>query len=301
MTTPTGNTPRQLIAWATEQLQEHELFYGHGTEDAESEAVYIVFESLGLDYHCEESRLDQICSDTHIQAIYACTQRRIETRKPAAYLLNRAWFAGLPFYVDERVLVPRSPLAELIEQQCAPWLQADQVEKVLEIGTGSGCIAIACAYAFPAAQVDAADISADALEVAQHNLEMHELQTRLRLFESDVYQGLPAQRYDLIISNPPYVPRSSMRDLPDEYRHEPELGLVAADRGLAIVNRILEGAVERLTDHGILVVEVGESQQSMMDAWPDLPLLWLEFEFGGEGVFLISASDLKRCLPRPSK
>ncbi len=293
---PDGNIARSLVAAVSEQFSESDLYYGHGTDNPQDEAVYLVFETLGLDYHCPESELDERRSEEACRQVMELCQQRIETRKPLAYLLKRAWFAGLAFYVDERVLVPRSPLAELILNACQPWVQPERVHRVLEIGTGSGCIGIACAYAFAEAQVDVADISEDALAVARRNVEEHGLCERVSLYLSDIYDGLPARQYDLIISNPPYVPTASMQELPAEYLHEPSLGLVSGDSGLDIVNRMLKQADRFLSEEGVMIIEVGESQPQMMESWPDLPLIWLEFEHGGEGVFAITARELRRAL-----
>ena len=225
----------------------------------------------------------------------ALIRERIRTRKPAAYVLGESWFAGLEFYVDERVLVPRSPIAELIEARFSPWLEDPR--RILDIGTGSGCIAIACALAFPEAEVDATDISAGALEIARRNAERHGVRDRVRLLRSDVYESLAGERYDLIVSNPPYVPAVHLATLPPEHRHEPSLGLDGGDDGLAIVSRILEGATEHLSEHGTLVVEAGESATALEARYPRLPFVWLEFERGGEGVFLLDVQELRQCFP----
>jgi ribosomal protein L3 glutamine methyltransferase len=209
-----------------------------------------------------------------------------------AYLLNEAWFCGLPFYVDEAVLIPRSPIAELIADRFSPWCREEQVSSILDIGTGSGCIAVASALAFPAARVDAIDVSREALAVAEENVRRHELSHRLRLVRSNLFENLAGQRYDIIIANPPYVDVTDMDNLPEEYRHEPRLALAAGEDGLDIVRQILSEAREYMSDEGILICEVGNSQEALAEAYPDYPFLWFEFEFGGQGVFLLTACQL---------
>ncbi len=283
----------QLIAQLAEQLDAAGLSYGHGSDNPHDEAAELVFFAAGLSHDqapgCYALPLDAAV----IGKARDLVKRRISERLPAAYLTQRMWFAGHEFYVDERVLVPRSPIAELIYAQFRPWLEPEKVRRILDIGTGSGCIAIACALAFPEAQVDAADVSPDALAVTRINIEKHQVQGRMRAVLSDVFGGVPGERYDLIVSNPPYVTHAEMDELPEEYLREPELGLRAGADGLDIVRRILAGAEAHLEPHGLLVVEVGDSEVNLAEAYPTVPFIWLEFEFGGGGVFVLTAKQLK--------
>jgi ribosomal protein L3 glutamine methyltransferase len=290
--TETLATARDLIEWGARQFSTAGLAFEHGTDNARDEAAALVLHVLGISYDQPDAVLDSEVTAADKGRVIELLEQRITTRKPAAYLINEAWFAGLPFYVDERVLVPRSPIAELVEEGFAPWVDATCIRRVLDLCTGSGCIGIACAYAFPDARIDAADISGAALAVARENVARHNLAERMRLVESDVFGNLSGDVYDIIVSNPPYVSAAEMAQLAGEFHHEPATGLVAGNDGLDIVVRILKDASRHLEGNGILVVEVGYSQDNLVEQFPEVPFTWLEFEYGGEGVFLLEAAQL---------
>lgn len=287
-------TLRDLLRWTTSKFSEAGLFYGHGNEDAFNEAMQLILHSLNLPAtEFPELFIDCRVTSQEKQHIIELVQKRIEQRIPVPYLTNEAWFAELPFYVDDRVLIPRSPFAELIAEDFSPWLiEPESVKNILDLCTGSACIAIACAYAFPDANVDAIDISKDAIDVANINIEKHQLAKQVNAIQSDLWQHCPDKKYDLIVSNPPYVGNAEMQTLPDEYRHEPELALEAEDNGLAIVENILLQASNYLTANGIIIIEVGNSDEAVVEKWPDIAFTWLEFEHGGHGLFLL---DAKQC------
>jgi ribosomal protein L3 glutamine methyltransferase len=282
-----------LIEWVCGRLERAGVAYGHGTENAWDEAAWLVLHALGLSPQESLPDPDRGVSVADQQRVELLLERRVTTRKPLAYLLQSAWFCGLEFYVDERVLVPRSPIAELIANEFSPWLR-QAPSSILDLCTGSGCIAIACALAFPEAEVTGTDISEQALDVARINRERYALEKRLHLYAADVYSGITRNKYDLIVSNPPYVDAGDMAALPSEYKQEPALGLAAGPDGLDIVRRILHGARHYLSTQGMLLVEVGNSQSALMAAFPDVPFIWPEFEHGGDGVFMLSAEDLAK-------
>ncbi len=290
-TTASLMTPRDLILWGASRFYEAGLFFGHGTDNAMDEAVALVLHALDLSYDLPSASFDvEITPEERAQAV-ALLQRRIDERLPAAYLTGETNFAGLPFYVNQHVLIPRSPLAELIEREFSPFTP-DRVGTILDLCCGSGCIAIACAYYFPEARVDAADISTEALAVTNSNIDRHRLLTRVEGIQSDLFSSLQGRSYDIIVTNPPYVSREEMAELPPEYRHEPSMGLEAGEDGLDIVRPILRQAANHLNPGGIIVVEVGHSADAVQRCWPQVPFLWLEFARGGEGVFLLTAEQL---------
>ncbi len=289
---PEHATVAQLISFAAERFAIAELWFGHGTDNAVDEAAELVFFAADLRHDQAEEVYGQVLKPAQRTAALELIERRIRERVPAAYLTHRMWFAGHEFYVDERVLVPRSPIAELIQARFEPWINASKVKRVLDIGTGSGCIAIATALALPKAQVDAADISADALQVTAMNIERHGVKPRVQAVRSDVFEALQGQRYDVIVANPPYVGDAEMAGLPAEYRREPVTGLHGGRDGLDIVNRILDQASAHLQPQGILIVEVGNSEEALVAARPRTPFTWLEFERGGGGVFMLTREQL---------
>jgi ribosomal protein L3 glutamine methyltransferase len=281
-----------LIESTRRRLAAAPLHYGHGTDNARDEAALLVAHATSLDWPLTAAKLARRASLKARSALDALVHRRIHERMPAVYLTGRTFFAGLPMRSDPRALIPRSPIAELIGQRFAPWVDPRRVRAVLDVGTGSGCIAIACAVAFPRARVDAVDISGEALALARENRREHGLVRRLRLLESDYFSALGGRRYDIIVSNPPYVGSGEFASLPAEYGHEPALGLRAGSSGLDAVRVLLAQARQHLSPDGILVVEVGNTEDAVRRRWPRVPFVWLGFAHGGGGVFLLTAEAL---------
>ncbi|MEY3182211.1 MAG: ribosomal protein glutamine methyltransferase [Pseudomonadota bacterium] len=287
-------TLRDLLVELEKKLQAGGLYFGHGTNNAWDEAVQAAAHILQLSGHIDASEGERILTQEQVNAIEHLVERRITQKIPLPYLTHEAWFAGFPFFVDNRVIVPRSPFGELIEQAFEPWLGGKTPARILDLCTGSACMAIACAYYFPDTQIDAVDISKEALAVAKKNILKHDCIDQVHLLESDLFTACKGRRYDIIISNPPYVDKADMEALPQEFHFEPTLALAAGEDGLSIVHRILNEAGHYLTEEGLLIVEVGNSEEALIAAYPTLPFVWLEFERGGTGVFLLSKKDLNK-------
>ncbi|QSP93741.1 50S ribosomal protein L3 N(5)-glutamine methyltransferase [Marinobacter salinisoli] len=300
MTSPIDDlqTIRDFLRYACSRFAASELYYGHGTDNVWDESVQLVMRSVSLPLEDNALFLDARLTREERQRIVERIERRIKERVPVAYLLGEGWFMGMPFHVDERVLIPRSPIGELLENGLQPWLADKPVDRVLDLCTGSGCIGIGAASVFQDAEVVLSDISADALEVAGSNIDFHGVRDRVRVVQSDVFDSIEG-RYDVILSNPPYVDAGDLASMPDEYQHEPELGLAAGQDGLDIAHRIIAGALDHLTPGGLLIVEVGNSWVALDEAYPDLPLTWLDFENGGNGVFLLTEDALRQWHNRP--
>lgn len=285
-------TIADFVRWGASRFSAAGLHFGHGTDGPVDEALVLVRHALHLGHDLPAEFYAARLTDPEKRAVLALLERRVAERVPAPYLTGEAWFAGLPFTVDRRVLIPRSPIAELIEQGFAPWADPGGIRRVLDLCTGSGCIAIACAVSFPAAEVDAVELSPDAFKVAEANVTRHGVAERVCLLQGDLWLPVEGRRYDLIVSNPPYVSDAEMDGLPAEYRHEPELGLRSGSEGLDIVTRIIEGAAGHLEPGGLLVVEAGSAAEAVVAAWPELPFIWPEFRRGGGGVFVLDAAAL---------
>lgn len=281
-----------FIRWGASRFAAAGLTFGHSYDNALDEATQLVLYALHLPHDLSPAYGQARLTADERAAVFALFHRRVEERVPAAYLTGEAWFAGLSFKVDPRVLVPRSPIAELIEAGFEPWLGGRSVERALDLCTGSGCIAIAMAHHAPAWRVEGVDISADALELARENAAMHELEDRVRFIRSDLFSGLSGERYDLIVSNPPYVADREVDAMPREYGYEPSLGLRAGHDGLDVVLRILAQAPAHLREHGLLIVEVGDSDKALARLLPEVPFTWIEFKVGQMGVFALERGDV---------
>ncbi|MCL1143579.1 50S ribosomal protein L3 N(5)-glutamine methyltransferase [Shewanella gaetbuli] len=282
-----------MLRWGVSRFNDAGIYYGHGTDNAWDEAIALVFHALHLPEEIGQQVIHTNLTSSEKHKIVELIIRRVRERLPVPYLTNKARFAGLEFFVDERVLVPRSPIAEMINNNFSPWLYNKPVNRIMDLCTGSGCIAIACAYAFEDAEVDALDISEDALEVAQVNIEGLGVMDRVFPIQSDIFSSIPkGPQYDLIVSNPPYVDEEDIGDMPEEYHHEPEIGLASGRDGLDLTKRILANAADYLTENGVLVVEVGNSMVHLIELFPDVPFTWVEFEFGGDGVFVLTRDQL---------
>ena len=284
-------TVQDFIRWTSSQLSLSDVFLGHGTDNPIDEAKQLILATLGLSLFIPTEFYSANLTNDEKQELFDIIQKRISDRVPTPYLTNQAWFCGHSFYIDERVLIPRSPIGELIDNRFQSLL-SHSPQQILDLCTGSGCIGIACAYAFPDAQVDITDISLEALDVAQQNIDLHEMNFRVTPMLSDLFNDIPAKQYDLIVTNPPYVDNEDMDDLPDEFSYEPKLALEAGFDGLDIVKRILSDAINYLSPQGILVCEVGNSWVSLQEQYPQVPFNWLEFERGGLGVFSITREEL---------
>ncbi|MGV3346967.1 50S ribosomal protein L3 N(5)-glutamine methyltransferase [Enterobacteriaceae bacterium LUAb1] len=285
------HTIQDMLRWTVSRFNAASLWYGHGTDNPWDEALQLILPSLWLPIDIPEHMYSARLTASERQCIIERVIRRVDERIPVAYITNKAWFCGHEFYVDERVLVPRSPIAELINDRFSALLPYEP-QHILDMCTGSACIAIACALAFPAAEVDAVDISDDVLQVAEQNIEAHGLSHQVTPMRADLFRGMTQLPYDVIVTNPPYVDAEDMLDLPHEYRHEPELGLAAGSDGLKLVRRILACAADYLSEDGILICEVGNSMVHIMNQYPDVPFNWLEFTNGGDGVFALTRQQL---------
>ena len=287
-------TVRDILRYAITSFNSEKLFFGHGTNNAFDEAAYLILHTLKLPLDQLEPFLDARLLQGEIDNLLRVIMRRTEDRVPAAYITNEAWLGGYRFFVDERVIVPRSFIAELIPEHFSPWVQDPaQVTNILDVCTGSGCLPILLADAFPQAQVDAVDISPEALQVARRNVDDYELGDRINLVESDLYTKLPARKYDLIISNPPYVNSDSMSKLPKEYLQEPQIALAGGKDGMDLVRKIVKGAAQRLTPNGVLIVEIGNERAYAEAAFPELELTWVTTSAGDDMVFLLTADQLQ--------
>lgn len=287
-------TIQDMLRWSVSRMTQAGIWFGHGTDNPWDDAVMLVTHVLGLPWNIDDSLQQARLTRSERQNVVAAMAKRINDRIPVPYLTGEAWFCGLPFYVDERVLIPRSPVAELIRNRFSPWLEGKEIHRIMDLCTGSGCIGIACAEEFSKSHVELLDLSYDALAVADENIRRHNLEDRVIALQSDLFAAADGQ-YDLIITNPPYVDADDMACLPAEYHNEPELALAAGEDGLDLVHTILAEARRYLSDGGLLVVEVGNSWPALEHAYPYVPFVWQEFEHGGHGVFVLTAEQLDEC------
>ena len=287
-------TLRDLYRWAVTEMENADLSYGHGSPDSCEDASFLICRALRLPFERFEMFLDAQLTHNELVRIVHLIDRRVHDKTPTAYLLKEAWLTGHRFYIDERALIPRSYIAELIEDDLAPWIEdPEAVESVLDLCTGSGCLAILAQGAFPNARVTGSDISRDALEVAKINRRDYGMEETLELVQGNLFENLQGRRFDLIISNPPYVTTASMEALPGEYRHEPELALAAGEDGMDVVEHIVREAADHLTENGILIVEVGDGLEAVEAKFPGLPITWLSVSGGDDQVFMATAADLR--------
>lgn len=286
---------QDLLRWGISRMNEANLYFGHGTDNARDDAVMLVTHALHLPWDIDHAWQSSKLTRSERQCVIELFARRINERMPTPYLTGEAWFYGLPFIVDERVLIPRSPIAEIIAARFQPWLGDKPVHRILDLCTGSGCIGIACAAEFPQAHVELLDISFEALTLADENISRHQMNDRVIALQSDLFSAADGQ-YDIIVSNPPYVDSDDMSCLPEEFHNEPELALAAGEDGLDLVRIMLAEARQYLSDDGIFIVEVGNSWPTLEDAYPTVPFMWQEFEMGGHGVFVLTADQLDECV-----
>lgn len=286
-------TVRDVLRWSVSAFIARNVHFGHGTANAWDEARWLVLGAIGLPFDSPEWVLDARLTHEERQRLQVLLERRIEDREPVAYLLQESWFAGHRFIIDQRALIPRSPIAEMVLGDLQPWLGEHQPERILDLCCGNGCIGIATALQFPLVEVDLVDLSDDALELAQQNIYFHGLEDRVRVIKSDLLNALEPGLYDVILCNPPYVNAEDMAALPPEYHHEPRAALAAGDDGLDLVHRILADARNFLKPSGLLVLEVGNSDEALFDAYPHLPWVWPEFESGGDGIAVLYGCDLE--------
>ena len=286
-------TIRDWLRFTVSRFEESEIFFGHGTDNAYDEAVWLIMSALHLPHDTLHNFLDAVITESERKQLAHLIERRVSERIPTAYLLREAWLRGFKFYVDERVLVPRSFIAELLEDGLQPWIEYPElIHSAADICTGSGCLGVLLANAFPDATIDVVDISKDAIAVSNINIAHYGLQSRVQAIESDMFTALKDKKYDLIISNPPYVDAPSMATLPREYQNEPQIALGSGAAGLDHTHTILREAAKHLNDEGVLVVEIGHNREALVDAYPDLPFAWLEVESGNEFVFLLTKAQL---------